>query len=74
MGVFQMPLMTETQLANLLNTSIRTLQSQRQRGNGIPFIKLGKSVRYDLDTVREYLNDNYYNSTTHAYKQGKSPP
>lgn len=50
--------LTESELAERLNISIRTLQSQRIRGNGIPYVKIGRSVRYQLDVVMEYLNQN----------------
>ena len=48
-------LLTERQLAERLNIPMRTLQSQRQRGTGFPFIKLGASVRYDWDVVQAKL-------------------
>jgi hypothetical protein len=37
----------EKQLAKLLGVSIRTLQNRRVAGGGIPFIKIGKAVRYN---------------------------
>ncbi len=37
---------TERQLAERLRVSVRTLQAQRQRGNGVPFIRFGRAIRY----------------------------
>jgi excisionase family DNA binding protein len=48
-------LVTEVQLASRLGVSPRTLQAQRVRGGGIPFIKLGRSVRYDISEVDRHL-------------------
>ncbi len=39
-------LLNEAQLAQLTNLSVRTLQAWRLRGEGPPFIKIGRSVRY----------------------------
>lgn len=48
-------LSTETQLAQFLNTEVRTLQSWRYQKIGIPFIKIGRSVRYRKSDVEAYL-------------------
>lgn len=48
-------LVNERQLAEMTSQSIRTLQAQRLRGDGIPFLKLGRSVRYDVEEVEKYL-------------------
>ncbi len=45
----------ERQLAKRLNISTRSLQLQRHRGEGIPYVKIGKSVRYNWVEVQEYL-------------------
>ena len=39
-------LLDEKQAAALLNVSVKTLQGRRSRGDGPPFVKLGRSVRY----------------------------
>ena len=48
-------LVNERQLAEITSQSVRTLQAQRLRGEGIPFLKLGRSVRYDLEDVDRHL-------------------
>lgn len=59
-----MRLIRERALSELLNISMRTLQTQRLNGSGIPFHKFGRSVRYDLDVVDKYLKDNLFQSTS----------
>ncbi|RYF47742.1 MAG: DNA-binding protein [Cytophagaceae bacterium] len=48
-------LVDEKELACILAQSPRTLQAQRLRGGGIPYIKIGRSVRYDLQDVNQFL-------------------
>lgn len=60
----QATMLTEEQLANILNISPRTLQMQRQNGRGIPFVKIGKSVRYDVNTVQDFIQRNNCTSTS----------
>ena len=57
-------LIDEATLAKALGVSPRTLQAQRFRGGGIPFIKLGRSVRYDAHVVRDYLMAHRRSSTS----------
>jgi excisionase family DNA binding protein len=42
-------------LAKLLGCSRVTLQQARARGKGIPYVKIGRLVRYSTRTVREWL-------------------
>lgn len=42
-------------LAQLLGCSRVTLQQARARGQGIPYVKIGRLVRYSTRTVREWL-------------------
>jgi hypothetical protein len=58
------PLWNEQQAAIVLNVSPRTLQADRQRGGGIPFIKLGRIVRYDPKVVRRRLRAQTRTSTS----------
>ncbi len=59
-----MEVITEVQLAKLLKVSPRTLQQQRQNGKGIPYFKIGKSVRYSIDVIKQYLQKHEYISTS----------
>lgn len=44
-------LLTERDVARRQNLSVRTLQNRRGAGGGIPYLKLGRSVRYRLSDV-----------------------
>ena len=47
-------LWNERQAAKYLNCSVEFLQVDRARAKRIPFIKLGRAVRYDPLDVRAY--------------------
>jgi predicted DNA-binding transcriptional regulator AlpA len=57
---------TEKQEAERLNLSERTLQAWRTRGDGPPYIKLGRAVRYDPTAVDTWL-------TTRARRHTSDP-
>lgn len=44
-------LLTPTELAQRWRISTRTLEAHRARGDGPPFIKCGRSIRYDVADV-----------------------
>lgn len=48
-------LLTEQEAADLLAISVRTLQDQRLRGGGCPYVKLSRSVRYRADDLAAYI-------------------
>lgn len=48
-------LLTERQVAELLEVSIRTLQAWRMQNDGPPYIKVGFAVRYDPADLEEWL-------------------
>lgn len=54
------PLVSERQLAKLLQLNEDTLRKMRRRKNGPPYLRIGKSVRYDLSMVNDYLSKNLY--------------
>jgi hypothetical protein len=45
----------EQQLSRTIRKSLDAIRRDRVRGVGIPYIKVGKLVRYDPADVREYL-------------------
>ncbi len=57
-------LSNERQEAARLNVSVRTLQSWRTKGDGPPFVKLGRSVRYDPRRVDEWLTSRARRNTS----------
>lgn len=46
--------LTEQQLALRQQRSVKTLRNQRVIGGGVPFVKMGRSVRYRLADVIEW--------------------
>ncbi len=59
-----MNLINEKDLAKKLDISVHKLRKDRVKKRGIQAIKLGRSVRYDLDNVDKYLKDNSFRLTT----------
>jgi hypothetical protein len=59
-------LLTETEAAQLRRPSVRTLQAERVRGGGCPFVKLGRSVRYRRADVLRFIESNVKVSTSQA--------
>jgi hypothetical protein len=47
--------LTETETAKLTGRGIQTLRNERSRKKGIPYVKAGKSVRYPLRAVLDYM-------------------
>lgn len=47
--------LNEKQVAELLCISRSTLQKMRFKRHGIPYTKLGRSVRYKREDVQQYM-------------------
>jgi len=45
----------EKNVAQIMAWSVQTLRNHRHLGRGIPYIKCGRSVRYDLADVDKYV-------------------
>lgn len=50
------PLLTPRDLASQLNVSEPMLATWRYRGDGPPFVKVGRSVRYRPEAVAAWLD------------------
>ena len=48
-------LLTAEQVAEWTGLSLDTLAQWRSQGRGIPYLKIGRAVRYDPSDVQEYL-------------------
>jgi predicted DNA-binding transcriptional regulator AlpA len=59
-----MQLVTQEQLAERWNISPSTLAKARVSGDGPPFLKLGRSVRYDVAEAEQWLEDKRRSSTS----------
>lgn len=52
------PLLSAKEVAAWLNTTTGGLAQLRFRGEGPPYVKLGRTVRYQASDVRAWLDDN----------------
>ena len=59
-------LLTQKQLAELRDTSERTLERERCNGTGVPFIKWGRRVFYRREDVLAFLQTRTFSSTAEA--------
>ncbi|GJE09141.1 helix-turn-helix transcriptional regulator [Methylobacterium longum] len=57
-------LLTEFDLARRQNRSVKTIRNQRVLGGGVPFIKIGRLVRYRLSDVIPWENARLHSSTS----------
>lgn len=63
-GFINKPSLTETQLAERWNITIKTLQYWRKVGKGPHYLKIGKSVRYPLELIEKYEAEHLFTSTS----------
>jgi predicted site-specific integrase-resolvase len=59
-------LMTQHELASLLNIGTATLANWRSAGKGPRFVKLGGKVQYRKIDVEEFINGSVRRSTCNA--------
>jgi len=64
-------LYSEKEAAEMLNISVKTLQAWRFKGNGPRYYKLGRCVRYKIEDLEDFLNNNAQNSTS-GYGSGEA--
>jgi hypothetical protein len=57
-------LINEHEASNILGRSVPTLRKDRWAGTGVPFIKIGSSVRYSVKDLQEYIALHRMQSTT----------
>ncbi len=48
-------LLTEVEVSKLTKLSLSTLRSHRQKGIGLPYVKIEKSVRYKKLDILDYI-------------------
>ena len=49
--------LVEKDVSKITKRALPTLRNDRSKGIGIPFIKCGRSVRYNLADVIQYMED-----------------
>jgi predicted DNA-binding transcriptional regulator AlpA len=59
-------LLTQDEVAAMLGCSPRTLERNRGTGDGPPFFKIGRLVRYAEAVVDQWVEDRRRNSTSEA--------
>jgi hypothetical protein len=59
-------LVDETITAKAIGRAEPTLRKDRWAGTGIPYHKIGRSVRYRVGDIRDYLKSCRVHSTTQA--------
>ncbi|MDP7221963.1 MAG: helix-turn-helix domain-containing protein [Alphaproteobacteria bacterium] len=59
-----MTLLTEKQVAGMMNISVFTLQKARRTGGFIPFMKVKNKVLYDQADIEAYLKERKFHSTS----------
>ena len=51
----QEPLVLERKAAELLGCSVYTLRAWRTRKTGLPWVRVGRLVRYELSAIRKFI-------------------
>jgi excisionase family DNA binding protein len=57
-------LLTEEEAAKFLTLSVKTLQAWRSRGHALPYHKMGRSIRYSIDSLRSFIDSQKRRSTS----------
>ena len=65
-GTVLSELLTEKQVGERWNVSLNTLRFWRSTGDGPRYVKLGRSVRYNVSALEKYLRRNTCESKTRA--------
>lgn len=60
----EMVLLDEHETAKIIQKKVSTLRADRVRGGGIPFVKLGNSVRYRYSDIERYIKAGLRTSTS----------
>ena len=53
---YEFELLSEKEVAKIYKINVRTLQRERSLGTGMPYVKLGKRVRYKRSDVEKYID------------------
>lgn len=59
-------MLTEHEAAAILNVKVSTLRAWRVKGSPIPFLRIGRNIRYSLETIQRYLSTVECHSTSEA--------
>jgi hypothetical protein len=51
----KLQLIDEKELSRITRRALSTIRNDRHLGRGIPYIRIGRSIRYNLYDVQSYL-------------------
>lgn len=54
-------LINEKNLSKILGKSLQTLRNDRFLKKGVPYFKIGRSIRYSIDDVENYIEKSRIN-------------
>lgn len=57
-------LLNDTAVAKRLGVDPKTLQNWRCRGNGPPFVRVGRLVRYEPESIQQWIESQRRTSTS----------
>ena len=60
---FQPRYLNEIKVSEITGRALSTLRNERFRGEGIPYIKVGRSVRYSLQDVVRFMESRKINTS-----------
>ena len=49
--------LNEIQVSEITGRAVQTLRNDRHRLQGIPYVRLGRSIRYDYDDVISFMDE-----------------
>ena len=65
-------LISEKEAARLLDVSVHKLQKDRRQGSPLPFVKVGRSVKYRKQDIENYIEQQMFSSTSQYNVGGTS--
>lgn len=48
-------LVDEKIVSGMLMRAIQTVRNDRFLGRGLPYVRIGRSIRYDMDDIRKFI-------------------
>jgi excisionase family DNA binding protein len=66
----QQQYLTEKQVSELTGLALSTLRNDRAQDRRIPYLKIGKSVRYDVADLKNFLESCKIRSTSDPGSDG----
>ncbi|MBZ0265310.1 helix-turn-helix domain-containing protein [bacterium] len=62
-------LLTEQEVSELTGRAVKTLQQDRCKSCGIPYIKMGKSVRYDMNDIENFIDSHRVTYSDESFRK-----